>query len=150
MRQLSFKRYRFPPDIIRHAIWLYGRRPILRRREASVCHALQWKVTGEVRLDSDQSDPSALSRRPLAHGEGPFLSPARRWHMANDQSLPCDASPRSGRARPHRHEAGSKASCDFRFRALNRHRYPTGHVKEIGTVEPSSEPLEQFELCRHF
>ncbi len=25
MRQLSFKRYRFPPDIIRHAIWLYAR-----------------------------------------------------------------------------------------------------------------------------
>ena len=28
------------------------------------------KATGEVRLDCDQSDPSALSRRPLAHGEG--------------------------------------------------------------------------------
>ncbi len=25
MRQLSVKRYRFPPDIIRHAIWLYAR-----------------------------------------------------------------------------------------------------------------------------
>ncbi len=25
MRQLSFKRYRFPPDIIRHSIWLYAR-----------------------------------------------------------------------------------------------------------------------------
>ncbi len=25
MRQLSFKRYRFPPDIIAHAIWLYVR-----------------------------------------------------------------------------------------------------------------------------
>ena len=25
MRQLSFKRYRFPPDIIRYAIWLYAR-----------------------------------------------------------------------------------------------------------------------------
>jgi len=25
MRQLSFKRHRFPPDIIRHAIWLYTR-----------------------------------------------------------------------------------------------------------------------------
>ncbi len=25
MRQLSFKRYRFPPDIIAHAIWLYAR-----------------------------------------------------------------------------------------------------------------------------
>ncbi len=25
MRQLSFKRHRFPPDIIRHAIWLYAR-----------------------------------------------------------------------------------------------------------------------------
>jgi len=25
MRQLSFKRCRFPPDIIRHAIWLYAR-----------------------------------------------------------------------------------------------------------------------------
>ena len=25
MRQLSFKRYRFPPEIIRHAIWLYAR-----------------------------------------------------------------------------------------------------------------------------
>ena len=28
-----------------------------------------------------------------------FLSLARRRYMANDQSLPCDASPRSGRAR---------------------------------------------------
>ena len=25
MRQFSFKRPRFPPDIIRHAIWLYAR-----------------------------------------------------------------------------------------------------------------------------
>ena len=25
MRQLSVKRYRFAPDIIRHAIWLYAR-----------------------------------------------------------------------------------------------------------------------------
>ena len=25
MHQLSFKRHRFPPDIIRHAIWLYAR-----------------------------------------------------------------------------------------------------------------------------
>ena len=25
MRQLSFKRHRFSPDIIRHSIWLYAR-----------------------------------------------------------------------------------------------------------------------------
>ena len=25
MRQLSFKRHRFPPEIIRHAIWLYAK-----------------------------------------------------------------------------------------------------------------------------
>ena len=25
MRQLFFKRHRFPPDIIRHSIWLYAR-----------------------------------------------------------------------------------------------------------------------------
>ena len=25
MRQLLFKRHRFPPDIIRHSIWLYAR-----------------------------------------------------------------------------------------------------------------------------
>ncbi len=25
MHQLSFKRHRFPPDIIRHEIWLYAR-----------------------------------------------------------------------------------------------------------------------------
>ena len=25
MEQLSFKRHRFPPDLIRHAIWLYFR-----------------------------------------------------------------------------------------------------------------------------
>ena len=25
MRQLSFKRHRFPPKIIRHSIWLYAR-----------------------------------------------------------------------------------------------------------------------------
>ncbi len=25
MRRLSFKRHRFPPDIIRHSIWLYAR-----------------------------------------------------------------------------------------------------------------------------
>ena len=25
MLQLSFKRHRFPPEIIRHAIWLYAR-----------------------------------------------------------------------------------------------------------------------------
>jgi putative transposase len=25
MHQLSFKRYHFPPEIIRHSIWLYAR-----------------------------------------------------------------------------------------------------------------------------
>jgi transposase-like protein len=25
MRQLSFKRHRFPPEIMRHSIWLYAR-----------------------------------------------------------------------------------------------------------------------------
>ena len=25
MHKLSFKRHRFPPDIIRHSIWLYAR-----------------------------------------------------------------------------------------------------------------------------
>ena len=25
MRQLSFERHRFPPEIVRHAIWLYAR-----------------------------------------------------------------------------------------------------------------------------
>jgi transposase-like protein len=25
MRQLSFKRHRFPPEIIRHSIWLFAR-----------------------------------------------------------------------------------------------------------------------------
>ena len=25
MARLSFKRYRFPPDVIRHAVWLYFR-----------------------------------------------------------------------------------------------------------------------------
>ncbi len=25
MRQLSFKRHRFPPDIICHSVWLYAR-----------------------------------------------------------------------------------------------------------------------------
>ena len=25
MRQLSFKRHRFPPEVIRHSIWLYTR-----------------------------------------------------------------------------------------------------------------------------
>jgi putative transposase len=25
MRPISFKRHRFPPEIIRHAIWLYAR-----------------------------------------------------------------------------------------------------------------------------
>ncbi len=25
MRQLSFKRHRFPPEIIRHSVWLYAR-----------------------------------------------------------------------------------------------------------------------------
>ena len=25
MRQLSFKRHRFPADIIRHSVWLYAR-----------------------------------------------------------------------------------------------------------------------------
>ena len=25
MRPISFKRHRFPPDVIRHAVWLYFR-----------------------------------------------------------------------------------------------------------------------------
>jgi putative transposase len=37
MNPLSFKRHRFPPDIIRHAIWLYARfTPSFRNVEESL------------------------------------------------------------------------------------------------------------------
>ena len=42
--------------------------------------------TGELRLDCDQSDPSALSRRPLAHGEG-FLGGSWAESVANNTEI---------------------------------------------------------------
>ena len=39
-----------------------------------------------MRLDCDQSDPSALSRRPLAHGEG-FLGGSWAESVANNAEI---------------------------------------------------------------
>ncbi len=45
MRQLSFKRHRFPADIIRHSVWLYARftliyrnvEEMLAKRDLDIC-----------------------------------------------------------------------------------------------------------------
>ena len=44
------------------------------------------KVTGEVRLDCGQSDPSALSRRPLAHTSGSWADLGQRALTTTQQS----------------------------------------------------------------
>ena len=35
MRPISFKRHRFPPEVIWHAVWLYFRLTLTNRRAAS-------------------------------------------------------------------------------------------------------------------
>ena len=78
MQPISFKRHRFPPDAIRHAVWLYFRftlsirdveelmahRGIVVSREAVRC----W-VNKFCPLDRVQSSPPAWAAdRPMASG----------------------------------------------------------------------------------
>ncbi len=42
MRQLSFKRHRFPPDVIRHSIWLYARFTLNFRGVAEILAERYW------------------------------------------------------------------------------------------------------------
>jgi transposase-like protein len=67
MRQLSFKRHRFPPNIIRHSIWLYARftlsfrdvEEMLAERGLDVSYET---VRGAVRLMRTNLQKCSLSR----------------------------------------------------------------------------------------
>ena len=65
MARLSFKRHRFPPDVIRHAVWLYFRftlsfrdvEELLAQRGISVSYE-----TVRCRPDADSASPGSRCR----------------------------------------------------------------------------------------
>ncbi len=81
MRQLSFKRHRFPPDVIRHSIWLYAVDNegevldflVQRRRDAKAARRLMKKLLkkqgfapSRVVTDKLRSYPSVFRAKGLA------------------------------------------------------------------------------------
>jgi transposase-like protein len=66
MKPLSFKRHRFPPDIIRHAIWLYTR------------FTLSFRDVEELLAERGSACPS--QRTSGAQGRGPATTgTSTRW-----------------------------------------------------------------------
>ena len=79
---LSFKRYRFPPDVIRHAIWLYFRFTLSLRDVEELMAQRGIVVSREaIRCWVNKFGPviAANLRRRRSH-------PTGRWHL--DESVP--------------------------------------------------------------
>ena len=108
MDQLSFKRHRFPPHIIPHAIWLHARLTVslrdteemmaergvdisyetVRRRFIKFCHAVE-----RFKIDDDQL-ARILRRGPaLGDDEGNRLADMRRTPVPESISRENDAVP---------------------------------------------------------
>src|SRR4051812_35212869 len=77
MRPLSFKRHRFPPDVIRHAIWLYFRFTMSLRDVEELLAERGIDVTYEsIRCWVDKFGPQiAMNLRKRRPGPSP------RWHL---------------------------------------------------------------------
>ncbi len=62
MRQLSFKRHRFPPEIIRHSIWLYARFTLSYRDvEEMLAERGLYDASGEVGPDRREGGRTRLT-----------------------------------------------------------------------------------------
>ena len=77
MRPLSFKRHRFPADVIRQAVWLYSRFTLSFRDVTEMLAARGIDVSYEtIRCWTTKFDPQIarnLKRKRLA--------PSPRWHL---------------------------------------------------------------------
>lgn len=77
MRPISFKRHRFPPDVIRHAVWLYFRSTLSIRNVEELLAQRGVEVSREaVRCWVNKFDPVIAAN--LRRRRGP---PTGRWHL---------------------------------------------------------------------
>jgi len=83
MRPISFKRHRFPPDVIRHAIWLYFRFTLSIRDVEELLARRGIEVSREaVRCWVNKFGPLIAAN--LRRRRGP---PTDRWHLISRPSL---------------------------------------------------------------
>jgi hypothetical protein len=75
MHQLSFKCHRFPPDIIRHSIWLYGR---------VTYSALS--TTGSLRGSRTVVIPACAASRPRLTPKKKRKAETAAWHCHVNES----------------------------------------------------------------
>jgi hypothetical protein len=120
MRQLSFKRHRFPAGIIRHSIWLYARltlsyrdvEEMLAERGLDVSYEtvcrwfLKFGSTIAANLRQTRPRPSdhwrldevvIVIRRNMPTVREPTIGPRTRISRSEDASVKCKGSSRPGR-----------------------------------------------------
>ena len=77
MRQISFKRHRFPPDVIRYAVWLYFRFTMSLRDVEDLLAERGIDVTYEtVRCWVNKFGPAISANIRKARGRGDSV-----WHL---------------------------------------------------------------------
>ncbi len=97
MREITFKRHRFPPDVIRYAVWLYYRFTMSLRDVADLLAERGIDVTYEtVRCWANKFGPAFAANIRRARGradsgwhpEAP-CAPTGRQHLPNERCLRC-------------------------------------------------------------
>jgi putative transposase len=82
MKELSYRRHRFPPVVIQHAVWLYLRfHAQLPRRRGAACRAwldISYETIRRWVLEVRTAHRARLRR--------PRPGPSNRWHL--DESAP--------------------------------------------------------------
>jgi transposase-like protein len=74
MRSISFKRHRFPPDVIRHAVWLYFRFTLGLRDVEELLAQRGVEVSYETMAETRPARPRQSMRKSLPmsrHGKDP-------------------------------------------------------------------------------
>ena len=160
MQTVSYKRHRYPPQIIAHAVWLYFRFPLSLRLveellaergitvsyetircwakvRATRCPALEAETTKPKRyLASGRGCHQYRRKEALAHARGRSgrLCPRR------DRSVPAQHQGSTAPADPIAAETGHEAEADHhRQTALLWSGAPTGHAQRRASIPQGFE-----------
>ena len=103
MAPLCYRRHRFPPEIIQHAIWLYVR------------FTLSYRDVEELLAERSRDRATAAPASPAAERPLAFGRDGRADHRRADVSLACrrprGRGPRHARPAPTRHPSGVAANA---------------------------------------
>jgi hypothetical protein len=99
MAPISYRRHRFPPVVIQHAVWLYLRFTLSYRDvEELLCRAWPRSLLRKRSQLGAQSPPTSFSPEPISAAPGSGSHVTRRWReMDSNYRSPCVWAGDSGR-----------------------------------------------------